>query len=102
MNVGIFQIGNAIAAAKILKGMSKLLKEDTSISKEEHETMTEHSIKYENIAIGLLNEALKHGTALRVIFEQKLPFWGEITLINLAQQVQHPHSIYLKLSPGWL
>ena len=85
--VGIYQIGNALAASKILTGMSKILKEDTSVSKEEHETMKEHAQKYENIAIGLLNEALKHEVNLREIFEQKLPFWNETTLIDLAQQV---------------
>ncbi|KAI6658609.1 Transient receptor potential cation channel [Oopsacas minuta] len=87
-NKGIFQIGNALAASKILTGMSKILKEDTSVSKEEHETINEHASKYESIAIGLLNEALKHGANLKDIFEQKLPFWNDITVIDLAQQAR--------------
>ena len=70
-----------------MTGMSKILKEDTSVSKEEHETMQEHAMKYENIAISLLNEALKHGLHLNDIFNQELPFWNGIKLIDLAKQV---------------
>eukprot|EP00058_Branchiostoma_floridae_P006677 XP_002592165.1 hypothetical protein BRAFLDRAFT_88112 [Branchiostoma floridae] len=79
-------VAAALVASKLLKSMARELENDTEMSEE----MLEHADKFEDLALGVLNECWgEDELRTQLLLVRELYLWGELTCLRIAISGNH-------------
>ncbi|XP_078586018.1 transient receptor potential cation channel subfamily M member-like 2 [Branchiostoma floridae x Branchiostoma japonicum] len=79
-------VAAALVGSKLLKSMARELENDTELSEE----MLEHADKFEDLALGVLNECWgEDELRTQLLLVRELYLWGELTCLRIAISGDH-------------
>ncbi|XP_078660979.1 transient receptor potential cation channel subfamily M member-like 2 isoform X2 [Branchiostoma floridae x Branchiostoma belcheri] len=79
-------VAAALVGSKLLKSMARELENDTELSEE----MLEHADKFEDLALGVLNECWgEDELRTQLLLVRELYLWGELTCLRIAISGNH-------------